>query len=129
MASEMASGPPTLSTHPACRAWDIAPPPTSGAKHGNGPNTTAASSICSRVSAAEHQVARDLLDARGQALRERVDATISTLPSCVDAAHPDLYEPITIGEHIGAKLAGSRAGKRNERAERESARVLASQRT
>ncbi|MDX2376683.1 isopenicillin N synthase family oxygenase [Microbacterium sp. LRZ72] len=58
-----------------------------------------------------------------------VDATISTLPSCVDAAHPDLYEPITIGEHIGAKLAGSRAGKRNERAERESARVLASQRT
>ena len=78
MASEMASGPPTLSTHPACRAWDIAPPPTSGAKHGNGPNTTAASSICSRASAAEHQVARDLLDARGQALRERVDATIST---------------------------------------------------
>ncbi|NII94742.1 isopenicillin N synthase family dioxygenase [Microbacterium halimionae] len=57
-----------------------------------------------------------------------VDATISTLPSCIDAEHPDLYEPVTIGEHIAAKLAGSRAGKKNESAERESARVLASQR-
>ncbi|WP_159501299.1 isopenicillin N synthase family oxygenase [Microbacterium sp. 18062] len=57
-----------------------------------------------------------------------VDALIETLPSCVDADHPDLYEPITVGDHIRAKLAGSRAGKRNERAERESARVLASQR-
>jgi len=37
-----------------------------------------------------------------------VDAVIRTLPSCVDAQHPDLYEPVTIGEHIRAKLAGSR---------------------
>ncbi|MFI8595275.1 isopenicillin N synthase family dioxygenase [Microbacterium sp. NPDC078428] len=56
------------------------------------------------------------------------DAMIRTLPSCVDADHPDLYEPITVGEHISAKLAGSRAGKKNENAARESARVLASQR-
>jgi isopenicillin N synthase-like dioxygenase len=57
-----------------------------------------------------------------------VDALIETLPSCVDAEHPDLYEPITVGDHIRAKLAGSRAGTANERAERESARVLASKR-
>ncbi|MGP3535930.1 isopenicillin N synthase family dioxygenase [Microbacterium sp. RD1] len=57
-----------------------------------------------------------------------VDAVIRTLPSCVDAGHPDLYEPVTVGEHIAAKLAGSRAGIRNERAEREGARVLASSR-
>ncbi len=57
-----------------------------------------------------------------------VDALIRTLPSCVDAEHPDLYEPITVGDHIRAKLAGSRAGKANEQAERESARVLASRR-
>lgn len=57
-----------------------------------------------------------------------VDAVIRTLPSCVDAEHPDLYEPITVGEHIAAKLAGSRAGVRNDAAEREGARVLASRR-
>ncbi|MBD3752302.1 MAG: isopenicillin N synthase family oxygenase, partial [Micrococcales bacterium] len=57
-----------------------------------------------------------------------VDALIETLPSCVDAEHPDLYESVTVGEHIAAKLAGSRAGVRNEAAARESARVLASQR-
>lgn len=57
-----------------------------------------------------------------------VDAVIETLPSCVDAHHPDLYDPITVGEHISAKLAGSRAGVKNDRAERESARVLASRR-
>ncbi|MEV7693823.1 2-oxoglutarate and iron-dependent oxygenase domain-containing protein [Microbacterium sp. NPDC089189] len=57
-----------------------------------------------------------------------VDALIETLPSCVDADHPDLYDPITVGEHIRAKLDGSRAGKKNNNAERESARVLASSR-
>src|SRR3546814_19420189 len=57
-----------------------------------------------------------------------VDALIETLPSCVDAAHPDLYEPVTIGEHIAAKLAGSRAGVRNERAGRAGAAVLARRR-
>jgi isopenicillin N synthase-like dioxygenase len=57
-----------------------------------------------------------------------VDALIETLPSCVDAEHPDLYEPITVGEHITAKLAGSRAGIRNANADREGKRVLASNR-
>lgn len=57
-----------------------------------------------------------------------VDALIETLPSCVDAQHPDLYEPITVGDHIRAKLAGSREGKANEKAERESQRVLSSYR-
>ncbi|WDG17705.1 isopenicillin N synthase family dioxygenase [Microbacterium sp. Clip185] len=57
-----------------------------------------------------------------------VDAVIETVPSCVDAEHPDLYEPITVGDHIRAKLAGSREGKANEKAERESQRVLSSYR-
>lgn len=57
-----------------------------------------------------------------------VDTVIATLPQCVDHEHPDLYEPITVGEHIAAKLAGSRAGVRNLSAARESARVLASDR-
>ncbi|MET2012509.1 2-oxoglutarate and iron-dependent oxygenase domain-containing protein [Microbacterium chocolatum] len=57
-----------------------------------------------------------------------VDAEIRTLPSCIDDAHPDLYTPITVGEHITAKLAGSRAGISNDSAVRESARVLASRR-
>lgn len=55
-----------------------------------------------------------------------VDALIETLPQCVDADHPNLYEPITVGDHIRAKLAGSREGRANESAEREGARVLAS---
>ena len=57
-----------------------------------------------------------------------VDAVIRTLASCIDDEHPDLYVPVTVGEHIAAKLAGSRAGVRNVSAERESARVLASKR-
>ncbi|MCK9917035.1 MULTISPECIES: isopenicillin N synthase family dioxygenase [Microbacterium] len=57
-----------------------------------------------------------------------VDALIETLPQCVDAQHPAIYEPVTVQEHIRAKLAGSRAGVRNETADRESARVLSSDR-
>lgn len=57
-----------------------------------------------------------------------VDALIETLPSCIDAQHPDLYDPVTVGDHIAAKLAGSRSGVSNAAAERESARVLASRR-
>jgi isopenicillin N synthase-like dioxygenase len=52
-----------------------------------------------------------------------VDAVIRTLPRCVDAQHPDLFEPITIGEHIAAKLAGSREGVRYAGAAREAARI------
>ncbi|TAJ49194.1 MAG: isopenicillin N synthase family oxygenase [Herbiconiux sp.] len=54
-----------------------------------------------------------------------VDALIETLPSCVSAEHPNLYDPVTVGEHIAAKLAGSRAGVRNAGATREAARVTA----
>jgi len=53
---------------------------------------------------------------------------IETLPSCIDEEHPDLFEPVTIAEHIAAKLRGSRAGVLNDQAGRESARVLASDR-
>ncbi len=53
------------------------------------------------------------------------DATITTIPSCVEPGAVPLYPPITVGEHIARKLAGSRAGTRNESAEREAARVVA----
>ena len=56
-----------------------------------------------------------------------VDATVGPLPWCVDAAYPARYEPVTVGEHIAAKLAGSRAGKKNERTGSETARVLAAE--
>ncbi len=56
-----------------------------------------------------------------------IDAVIRTMPQLVDAEHPDLFpEPITVGEHIRAKLAGSRAGKINTAAGGERERVLAS---
>lgn len=55
------------------------------------------------------------------------DALIATLPSCVDADHPDLHPtPVTVGEHIAAKLSGSRAGVLNTAAPRDAARVTAS---
>ncbi|KAA1398211.1 isopenicillin N synthase family dioxygenase [Aeromicrobium ginsengisoli] len=56
------------------------------------------------------------------------EAVVTTLPACVDADHPNLYAPVTIAEHIAAKLAGSRVGVINVAAERESARVMQSQR-
>jgi isopenicillin N synthase-like dioxygenase len=56
------------------------------------------------------------------------DAVIGPLASCVGDDHPALYTPVTVDEHVRAKLAGSRVGVRNEAAERESARVLESQR-
>ena len=54
-----------------------------------------------------------------------VDAVIETLPSFVDDDHPQLYEPVTVGTHVAAKLSGSRAGVRNIGAQREGARVVA----
>jgi isopenicillin N synthase-like dioxygenase len=54
------------------------------------------------------------------------DAVVTTLPSCVDDDHPNLYAPVTVAEHIEAKLAGSRAGRLNQAAEREAGRVLQS---
>lgn len=53
-----------------------------------------------------------------------VDTVITTLPQCVDDDHPALFEPITIADHIAAKLRGSRAGIRNDAAGREAQRVL-----
>jgi isopenicillin N synthase-like dioxygenase len=54
-----------------------------------------------------------------------IDAVIETLPTCRGDGSP--YPPITVGDHIRAKLAGSRAGVANADAEREAARVLAAQ--
>ena len=51
-----------------------------------------------------------------------VDALISTIPSCI-GEEGELYPPITIGDNLKAKLAGSRAGQANTAAEREAARV------
>jgi isopenicillin N synthase-like dioxygenase len=56
------------------------------------------------------------------------DAVVAPLPACVDERHPPLYRPVTVDQHVRAKLAGSRVGVRNADAERESARVQASRR-
>ena len=52
-----------------------------------------------------------------------VDAVIAPLPSCVDGEHPARYEPVTVGQHLAEKLAGSRAGQLNPHAGREAARL------
>ncbi|MEC3917139.1 isopenicillin N synthase family dioxygenase [Nocardia sp. CDC160] len=52
-----------------------------------------------------------------------IDAVIQTLPSCIGDGSK--YEPVTVAEHIRAKLAGSRGLQSNTNAEREAARVLA----
>jgi isopenicillin N synthase-like dioxygenase len=52
-----------------------------------------------------------------------VDAVIECLPSCVTAANPARYKPVTVGEHLAAKLAGSRGGQLNPYATREVARL------
>jgi len=55
-----------------------------------------------------------------------VDAVIETLPTCIGDG--SRYRPITVGEHLSAKLAGSRGGIANRAARREAARVLAASR-
>jgi isopenicillin N synthase-like dioxygenase len=52
-----------------------------------------------------------------------VDAVIECLPSCVTPDSPARYEPVTVGEHLAAKLAGSRGGQLNPNATREVARL------
>jgi isopenicillin N synthase-like dioxygenase len=52
------------------------------------------------------------------------DAVIAAIPSTVEPGAEPLYPPITVSDHITAKLAGSRAGKINTAATREAARVL-----
>lgn len=54
-----------------------------------------------------------------------VEAVVAALPSCVPAGHAPIHPPTTVGEHIAAKLAGSRAGVANTAAVREAARVRA----
>jgi isopenicillin N synthase-like dioxygenase len=54
-----------------------------------------------------------------------VDALITTLPSCLEPGEEPRYSPVTVGEHVAAKLRGSRAGVVNAAADREAARVLA----
>ncbi|MBX7431193.1 isopenicillin N synthase family oxygenase [Mycobacterium sp. Y57] len=56
-----------------------------------------------------------------------VDAVICTAPGFLDDDAGLAYEPITVGAHIAAKLAGSRQGKANVAAVREAARVLAAE--
>ncbi|HEY0239909.1 MAG TPA: 2-oxoglutarate and iron-dependent oxygenase domain-containing protein [Friedmanniella sp.] len=60
-----------------------------------------------------------------------VDAVVATLPSHLDASGwggeaDQAYGPVTVREHIAAKLAGSRQGRVNVSAVREAARVRAS---
>jgi isopenicillin N synthase-like dioxygenase len=52
-----------------------------------------------------------------------VDALIECLPSCVSAGSPARYAPVTVGEHLAAKLGGSRGGQLNPYATREVARL------
>lgn len=54
------------------------------------------------------------------------DAVVDVLPHFVTPEAPALYEPVTVAQHIAAKLAGSRAGRKNLTAVREAARVTAS---
>lgn len=54
-----------------------------------------------------------------------VDAVIATLPGILEPGEAELYRPVTVGEHIEAKLRGSRGLQNNtEDTEREAARVL-----
>ncbi len=79
-----------------------------------------------------HRVKPPIVDGRIERRRSaayfhdgNIDALIETLPTCRDADGGSSYDAITVGEHIRAKLAGSRAGVANADAAREQARVLA----
>jgi isopenicillin N synthase-like dioxygenase len=52
-----------------------------------------------------------------------VDATIAPLATCVGPDRPALYQPVTVGEHLRAKLAGSRNKVLTAGAGREAARL------
>ncbi|MGD9527687.1 isopenicillin N synthase family dioxygenase [Pseudonocardia sp.] len=54
-----------------------------------------------------------------------VEAVVEALPSCVPPGRAPIHPPTTIGEHIEAKLAGSRAGIANTAATRDAERVRA----
>ncbi len=80
-----------------------------------------------------HRVRPPVVDGKVQRRRSAAyfhdgnfDALIKTLPSCV-GADGSAYPPITIGAHLAAKLAGSRAGIANTAAGEEAERVLAAE--
>ena len=91
-----------------------------------------------RWSSTLHRVKPPVVD--GRIVRRRsaayfhdgnVDAVLATLPSHLDArawggAPDSAYGPVSVRDHIAAKLAGSRQGRINVSAVREAARVLAS---
>jgi isopenicillin N synthase-like dioxygenase len=77
-----------------------------------------------------HRVAAPRVD--GQLVHRRsaayfhdgnIDAVIACLPSCVEPGRPARYAPVTVAEHLAAKLAGSRLGRPNPNATREAARL------
>jgi isopenicillin N synthase-like dioxygenase len=77
-----------------------------------------------------HRVKPPVVDGRIQRRRSAaffhdgdLDALIETIPTCLAPDEVPTYPPTTVGAHLAAKLAGSRAGVRNEAAEREAARV------
>jgi isopenicillin N synthase-like dioxygenase len=51
------------------------------------------------------------------------DAVIECLPGCSDAQNPPRYSPVTVAEHIAAKLAGSRGGTLNTTVPQDAARL------
>jgi len=72
------------------------------------------------------------VDASGRAVRRRsaayfhdgnAEAVVACLPGCSDADRPARYEPVTVADHLSAKLAGSRGGTLNASAGRERARL------
>jgi isopenicillin N synthase-like dioxygenase len=86
-----------------------------------------------------HRVKPPVVDGRVERRRSaaffhdgNVDAVVATLPSHLDASAwggpaGEAYGPVTVRDHIAAKLAGSRQGRINASAVREAARVLAAQ--
>lgn len=54
------------------------------------------------------------------------DAVVGTHPNMLDRGDGLAYEPTTVRDHVAAKLAGSRQGRKNLAALREAERVLAS---
>lgn len=63
---------------------------------------------------------------QGSRVDGNADAVIAPLPHLVADGDEPHYDPVTVEEHVTAKLNGSRAGVKNTIAVREAARVLAS---
>jgi isopenicillin N synthase-like dioxygenase len=50
-------------------------------------------------------------------------AVVAPIPEFVPAGEEPLYAPVTLKQHVAAKLEGLKSLKKNENAEREAARV------